>query len=172
MERILETERTYLRRMTWDDLDDLKEILQDEEVMYAYEHAFSDAEVRNWMETTLRRYEEDGLALYAVIDKETGEFLGQEGLTFQEVNGRRELEIGYLFKLKNWNKGYATEVAIALKEYACIVLGMEKVISLIRDTNLPSQKVAVRSGMVIEESFYKNYMGKDILHYVFAVYRQ
>ena len=172
MERILETERTYLRRMTWDDLDDLKEILQDEEVMYAYEHAFSDAEVRNWMETTLRRYEEDGLALYAVIDKETGEFLGQEGLTFQEVNGRRELEIGYLFKLKNWNKGYATEVAIALKEYAFIVLGMEKVISLIRDTNLPSQKVAVRNGMVIEETIIKNYMGKDILHYVFAVYRQ
>lgn len=172
MERILETERTYLRRMTWDDLDDLKEILQDEEVMYAYEHAFSDAEVRSWMETTLRRYEEDGLALYAVIDKETGEFLGQEGLTFQEVNGRRELEIGYLFKLKNWNKGYATEVAIALKEYAFIVLGMEKVISLIRDTNLPSQKVAVRNGMVIEETIIKHYMGKDILHYVFAVYRQ
>jgi RimJ/RimL family protein N-acetyltransferase len=172
MERILETERTYLRRMTWDDLDDLKEILQDEEVMYAYEHAFSNAEVRNWIETTLRRYDEDGMALYAVIDKETGEFLGQEGLTFQEVNGRRELEIGYLFKKKNWNKGYATEVAIALKEYAFVVLGMEKVISLIRDTNLPSQKVAVRNGMVIEETIYKHYMGRDILHYVFAVYRQ
>lgn len=172
MDRILETERTYLRRMTWDDLTDLREILQDEETMYAYEHGFSDEEVDNWIRATLRRYDEDGLALFAVIDKETGEFLGQEGLVYQEVSGRRELEIGYLFKKKNWNKGYATEVAIALKEYAFTVLGKEKVISLIRDTNIPSQKVAVRNGMVIEESYYKHYMGKDMLHYVFAVYRQ
>lgn len=172
MDRILETERTYLRRMTWDDLPDLKEILQDEETMYAYEHGFSDEEVDNWIKATLRRYDEDGLALFAVIDKETGEFLGQEGLVYQEVSGRRELEIGYLFKKKNWNKGYATEVAIALKEYAFTVLGKEKVISLIRDTNIPSQKVAVRNGMVIEESYNKHYMGKDMLHYVFAVYRQ
>lgn len=42
---ILETDRLYLREMTTFDLSDLKEILQDRDVVYAYEHTFSDDEV-------------------------------------------------------------------------------------------------------------------------------
>ena len=57
---ILETQRLTLREMTQDDYADLCKILQDKEVMYAYEHAFSDEEAQGWLDNQLRRYQEDG----------------------------------------------------------------------------------------------------------------
>ena len=74
---ILETERLYLRKMDHGDIEALCEILQDEEVMYAYEHAFSDEEVRQWLEKQLTRYKNDGFGLWAVILKATGSMIGQ-----------------------------------------------------------------------------------------------
>ena len=53
---ILETERLYLRKMMQDDFDSLCKILQDEEVMYAYEGTFSDAEVQEWLDRQIARY--------------------------------------------------------------------------------------------------------------------
>ncbi len=46
---ILETERLYLREMQPSDYDNLCKILQDPEVMYAYEGPFSDQEVQEWL---------------------------------------------------------------------------------------------------------------------------
>ena len=45
--------------------------------MYAYEHAFSDAEVNSWLERQLKRYVTDGFGLWAVLLKETGSMIGQ-----------------------------------------------------------------------------------------------
>ena len=50
--------------------------------MYAYEHAFSDEEVEDWLERQLERYRRDGFGLWAVERRDTGEFLGQTGLTW------------------------------------------------------------------------------------------
>ena len=49
MNMIFETERLFARKLTKDDFGSLCRILQDPEVMYAYEHAFSDAEVNSWL---------------------------------------------------------------------------------------------------------------------------
>ena len=67
--KILETERLVLREMAPDDYDSLCVILQDPKVMYAYEHAFSDKEVSEWLERQLIRYAKDGCGLWAVIRK-------------------------------------------------------------------------------------------------------
>ena len=64
---ILQTERLYLREMTYDDRFELCEILQDEETMYAYEHAFSDEEVDVWMQRNFDRYRDYGFGLWAVV---------------------------------------------------------------------------------------------------------
>ena len=47
---VFQTDRLTLREMTGEDLRDLAEMLLDPEVMYAYEHAFSTAEVLEWLE--------------------------------------------------------------------------------------------------------------------------
>ena len=88
MNMIFETERLFARKLTKDDFGSLCRILQDPEVMYAYEHAFSDAEVNSWLERQLKRYVTDGFGLWAVILKETGSMIGQCGLTMQDWNGK------------------------------------------------------------------------------------
>lgn len=168
---ILETERLYLREMTESDLPALRKILQDPLVMYAYEHAFSDAEVNVWLDKQKRRYAEDGFGLWAVILKATGEMIGQCGLTLQDYKDQRVLEVGYLFQKAYWHKGYATEATMACKEYAFSKLGAEEVFSIIRDTNVASQNVARRNGMTETGRFIKHYQGMDMPHVVFSVKR-
>ena len=166
---ILETKRLYLRELTQADYNDLCRILQDAEVMYAYEHAFDSAEVQQWLDRQLARYREYGFGLWAVILKDTQEMIGQCGLTMQDLNGRRVLEIGYLFQKAYWHKGYATEAARCCKQYAFEVLKVQEVFSIIRENNLPSQNVARRNGMVVTDRLVKHYYGMDMPHLVFSI---
>ena len=168
-EKILTTERLYLRKLCQKEFPSLCRILQDKEVMTAYEHAFDDAEVQQWLENQLRRYREDGFGLWAVLLKDTEQMIGQCGITWQECNGRRVLEVGYLFEKAYWHQGYATEAAIACKEYAFEVLQADEVFSIIRDNNFASQKVALRNGMSITDKLTKHYYGMDMPHLVFSV---
>lgn len=168
----METERLLLREMTQSDYTDLCKILQDEDVMYAYEGAFSDEEAQEWFDRQISRYKEYGFGLYAVILKETCDMIGQCGLTIQEFNEKRMLEIGYLFQKSYWHKGYAIEEAKACKEYAFTVLKADEVFSIIRDTNIASQKVAKRNGMVYIDTFIKHYRGVDMPHYIFSVKKE
>lgn len=168
---ILDTERLVLREMTPDDLPALRAILQDDEVMYAYEGAFSEEEVQNWLNRILTRYREHGFGLWAVILKETGGMIGQCGLTLQDCGGRQVLEVGYLFQKAYWHRGYAAEAAVACKNHAFDKLGADEVYSIIRDTNAASQRVAVRNGMTCTERFVKHYRGVDMPHLLFSVKR-
>ena len=86
---VLETERLVLRTLCKEDQASLNKMLQDAEVMYAYAHAFSDEEAREWLDRQLERYRQYGFGLWAVILKETGEFIGQCGLTMQIVRADR-----------------------------------------------------------------------------------
>ena len=168
---ILETNRLYLRKMEQSDYPALCKILQDKDVMYAYEHPFSDAEAQDWLNKQLARYENDGFGLWAVVLKETDEMIGQCGLTMQDVEGRQVVEVGYLFQKAFWHKGYCTEAAIACKEYAFENLKIDEVFSIIRDNNIPSQRVAKRNGMAVTGGFVKHYYGIDMPHLVFSVKR-
>lgn len=94
----IETKRLILREMTENDLPALRKILQDEEVMYAYEHAFSEEEVIKWFENQQRRYREDGFGLWAAVLKDSGEMIGQCGITYQNLGNERVPETGYLFR--------------------------------------------------------------------------
>lgn len=168
---ILETERLYLRKMNQSDYDALSKMLQDEETMYTYEGAFSDEETQEWLDRQIGRYREYGFGLWAVVLKETDEMIGQCGLTMQQWNDRRVLEIGYLLQRAYWHNGYATEAAKACKEYAFTKLDADEVCSIIRDTNTASQNVALRNGMTVVDKWIKHYRGVDMPHYLYSVKR-
>ncbi len=172
MKKILETERLYLRELNETDFDSLCGILQDGETMYAYEGAFSDSEVREWLDRQIARYQKWNFGLWAVILKENGKLIGQCGLTLQPWNNLEVLEIGYLFNKAYWHKGFAAEAVAACKNYAFNVLKAAEVCSIIRDTNIPSQNVALRNGMVKMDSGIKHYKGIDMLHYRYSVKRK
>lgn len=171
MKIILETKRLYLREMTRDDFPLLCKHLQDAEVMYAWEHAYSDDEVWEGINKQFERYKEYGFGIWSVILKESGELIGQCGLSMQPCEDRELLEIGYIFQKKYWHKGYATEAAIACKEYAFDKLNVDEVFSLIRDTNVASQNVAKRNGMSVCGKYTKHYRGIDMPHLIFSVKR-
>lgn len=166
---ILETDRLVLRELSLLDKENLSLILQDKDVMYAYEHAFNDSEVDTWLNNQLRRYKDDGFGLWAVILKDTNEFIGQCGLTVQNIGEKEVVEVGYLFKKAHWHKGYATESAIACKNYAFNTLDIDEVYSIIRDNNMPSINVAKRNGMYLKGEFVKHYYGMDMPHLIFSV---
>ena len=167
---IIETERLFLRNFEQSDFSDLCKIMQDIEVMQAaYESTFSDDEVQGWLNRHLARYKSDGFGLWAVILKSTGEMIGQCGLTMQPWREEALLEIGYLFQKAYWHNRYATEAANACKKYAFEVLGAKKVCSMIRDTNLSSQNVALRIGMKKIDSCVKCFRNVDMLFYLYSI---
>lgn len=168
---ILETKRLYLREMNQADYESLCRILKDEETMYAYEGAFNDTEVQEWLDRQLMRYKKWGFGLWAVVLKETEEMIGQCGLTMQPWKDSEQLEIGYLFERSHWHKGYAAEAAAACKKYAFEVLDADEVCSIIRDTNAASQKVALGNGMSPADTWTKHYRGMDMPHIRYVVQR-
>ena len=165
---VIETPRLQLREMTPADRPALCRILQDSKVMYAYNGPFSDEEVNGWLERQLARYRQYGYGLWAVVLKATDEMIGQCGLTLQHWNGREMLEVGYLFQCSHWHQGYATEAARACMEYAFNILGASEVCSIIRDNNIPSQRVALRNGMRKAEGvMVKHYRGAEMPHWLY-----
>ena len=168
---VLQTERLILRRMEQSDFGALCRVLQDEKAMYAYEHAFDDREVQEWLDRQIGRYQQYGFGLWAAVHKESGEIIGQCGLTMQDCGERQVLEIGYLFERVFWNQGYASEAAKACREYAFDVLGAEEVFSIIRDTNEASQRVARYNGMTVRGRLVKHNYGMDMPHLIFSVRR-
>ncbi len=166
---IYETERLYTREMDKNDLPGLSRILQDREVMYAYEHAFTDDETLNWLHQQMDRYRKDGFGLWSVILKETGEMIGQCGISIQGFMGSRVPEIGYLFQKAFWHQGYAIEAARGCKIHAFETLKIPEIFSIVRDINIASMNVAIRNGMIIRGRFVKHYYGVHMPHYAFSV---
>jgi RimJ/RimL family protein N-acetyltransferase len=170
MQAIIETDRLFLRELSENDYQDLCEILQDKDVMYAYDHPFSDDEVKSWYKRLMTdHYKKHGFGLWVVIHKETTEFLGQCGLTVQTVNGEEYFEIGYHLKKKHWHKGYAAEAALGCRKYAFEILKAPKVYSIIKSDNIASQNVAKRIGMEKIREETKHYSHKDVLHYIYGI---
>ncbi|MDE5898238.1 MAG: GNAT family N-acetyltransferase [Treponemataceae bacterium] len=169
---VLRTKRLHLRELTQDDFRPLCAILQDGQAMYAYEGAFSDEEAHEWLDRQIARYRKWGFGAWAAVRPETGELIGQCGITWQPWKEAEVLEIGYLFRRDVWHNGYATEAARACKQYAFETLGAREICSIIRDTNTASQNVALRNGMTPRDSWVKRYRGVDMPHIRYAVARQ
>ena len=166
---ILETERLYLREMNQGDFESLRKIIQDKDVMYAYEHVYDDDEVQEWLDKEMQRYKTHGFGMWAVVLKENDTMIGQCGITMQDCNVKRMLELGYLFQKEYWHKGYAIEAVLACKEYAFKHLNTYEIFSIIRETNIASQNVARKNGMFLTGRCIKNFHGKDMPHYIFSV---
>jgi ribosomal-protein-alanine N-acetyltransferase len=161
---VLETSRLSLREMTIADLDFIASLLDHPEVMRFYPKRYTREEARGWVERQLDRYAKDGIGFWLVIEKATGEPVGQVGLLRRELDGATETEIGYLIHRPFWRRGFASEAAIGCRDHAFEVLELERVISLIRPINLPSQGVARKMGMTLE----RKTTHADLEHFVFA----
>ncbi|MFV0347041.1 MAG: GNAT family N-acetyltransferase [Halodesulfovibrio sp.] len=168
-EIFLQTDRLILRKMTHMDFDELASILQDPDVMYAWEYTFSDEEVREWINKCIHLYTTKKLGYFLVSDKATHEVLGQAALLPATINDAEYHEIGYIFKKKHWHKGYASESAQALRDHAFNNLHLDSVIFEIRPENTASCKVAESLGAKLTDSFVKVVKSKPMLHQIYTL---
>lgn len=90
--KILETERLLLRGLEQGDFKDVCKLLQDDEVMYAYEGAFNDQEVQNWLDRQFGRYRHDGFGLWGVVEK--GSIIRKtKNSSFKNEKSKKEVDV-------------------------------------------------------------------------------
>ena len=153
MKKILETERLFLREMDMDDFDALYAVLADPSIMQHYPYTFDEERVREWIVRNMKRYEANGFGLWAVCLKETGEMIGDCGLTLQNIEGEMLPEIGYHIRADQQRKGYAREAAAAVRDWAFANTDYPALYSYCKYTNVGSFKTAESIGM----QFLKEY---------------
>lgn len=141
------TQRLILRQMTHEDFADLFEILGDSDIMQHYPYTFDQARVRNWIDRNIERYRIFGFGLWAVVLRETGEMIGDCGITMQNINGVIRPEIGYHIKKKHQRQGYAKEAAAACRDWAFEHTPFGELYSYMKSTNIASYSTAMSIGM-------------------------
>lgn len=142
----IETERLYLREMSPDDYEALYAVLADSDIMQHYPYTFDEKRVRNWINTNMERYETFGFGLWAVCLKETGEMIGDCGLSMQNIKGVIKPEIGYHIRKDMQRKGYAKEAASAVRDWVFTNTPFRMIYSYMKYTNEPSARSAMAWG--------------------------
>ncbi|MFW6678438.1 GNAT family N-acetyltransferase [Lacrimispora sp. AGF001] len=152
---IIETDQIALRELTMADFDAWHQILSDKETMQYYTSEFDEDQTRRWINWNLDNYNKYGFGLWAVILKETNEFIGDCGITMQNIYGDGNLfpEIGYHINKNFWNKGYASQASRACLGYVFKNTNFNEVFSYQKSTNIPSRKVAEKMGMSLREEY-------------------
>jgi len=141
---VIETARLVLRRYTPADLDALCEVFADAEARRFYPDMVAREKVLGWIEWNLRNYDETGFGLWAMEPRGESRLIGDCGLTYQVVEGRQELELGWHLHAAERGRGYATEAARACLAYAFRELDPPLVCSIVRPDNTASCAVADR----------------------------
>ena len=143
---IIETERLFLREMKESDFDALYKVLADSDIMQHYPYTFDENRVINWIQRNIERYRIFGFGLWAVCLKETGEMIGDCGITLQLIDGQIKPEIGYHIRADKQRNGYAKEAAIAVRDWTFNNTPFQIVYSYMKYTNEPSVKTAISYG--------------------------
>jgi RimJ/RimL family protein N-acetyltransferase len=161
----ISTARLTLRPLRTEDLDAFGTILGDPIGMSFYPHPFSHDESLAWIERDIARYAELGFGHLAVELDATGDLIGDCGPTILDIDGVDEVELGWHIRRDLWSQGYATEAAIATRDWVFDGLGLERLVSLVRPENMASCRVAEKIGMTIERAIERRGVG----HLIYAM---
>ncbi len=165
---IIETNRLFLREYKFDDYDALYEIVSDAETMQHYPAPFDEEKTRGWIKWNLENYEKYGFGLWAVVLKETGEFIGDCGITIQNIDGELLPEIGYHIHKKYWRRGFAKEAARAVRDWVFTNTDYNEIYSYMKYTNVASYSTAIAMGM----RKVKDYLDpKNYVSYAYSIKR-
>ena len=164
---IIETERLLLCHFTAFDEQNLGSLLGDPDVMEFSLGVKTPIEIKTWLKERLLGQERDpSIGLFAVLLKENEQFIGYCGFVeYQDLGGQPETEIGYRLVKSEWGKGYATEAALAARDYGFGVLNRVRLVALIDPGNHRSIAVAEKIGMRFEkEVVMEGYTYSDHLY--------
>ena len=148
---MIETKRLLLRPMSAEDADELLLIFSDPRVMASFDdQLFDRSMMERWVPRNLAHQDTYGYGLFSVLLRDEELVIGDCGLEHMDLEGVPEVELGYDFRSDYLGRGLATEAATAVRDFAFGELGLTRLISLIRPSNVASIRVAERIGMVKE----------------------
>lgn len=152
---IIETERLIIREYTQDDFDCLFEILSDKETMKYYPKPYDDAGVKRWINWCIDSYSKYGFGLWALELKGSGKFIGDCGISMQNIDGEMLPEIGYHVNKNYWRRGYAKEACAAVKDWFFNNTNFGCVYSYMNRENIASCATAASNGMTRIKEYEK-----------------
>lgn len=149
MDRIIETDRIFLRPFSSDDIEPFANICSNPNVMRYIGDGrpvgldIIAEKISEW----IALYEKQKYGLMALVLKETNDLIGFCGFIHQIIDGEEYIELGYRLDESYWWRGIATEAALAARDYAFNVLEIPMLISIIHHQNGASKRVATKVGM-------------------------
>ena len=156
-EFILETKRLILRELNDGDYEAMKKYLLDPANLKYAHTQYDESIVSRWLNWCKKSYQEKGFGLWAVVFKETGEVIGDCGISMQPIDDDWKPEIGYHLRSDYHRKGIGKEMTRAVKDYFFTHFDYDEVYSYMDKDNLPSYKTAEANGM----TFLHLYTTKD-----------
>ncbi len=167
----IETERLGLRALSLADCQSLFEILSDLETMRYYPRPYTREETEAWIARSMLSYRDKNFGLWAVILKKEDQFIGQCGISLQEIDGKTLPEIGYHIHKKYWRRGYASEAAKASLDYGFLKVGLPELFIHTSLENAASIRVAEKMGMKKRKTYDKvvNQASATVRHVVYAL---
>ncbi|MEJ2615148.1 MAG: GNAT family N-acetyltransferase [Ignavibacteriaceae bacterium] len=152
----IETKRLRLRELNLNDDKFLYDILSDEETMQYYPAPYDINRVRKSIQRSIKSYKENQFGLWGILLKEQDKFIGECGITKQDIDGAVVPEIGYHINKEFRNKGFATEASIACLNYGFEKLKLSEIYIHTFVKNIPSIRVAEKLKMVKVKEFEKH----------------
>ena len=147
LSRILETDRLVLRPMADSDYKSLQAVISDPETMKYYAKPYDEAGVQKWINWCKASQAKRGFSLWSVILKETGQMIGDCGVSMQIIDDEMRPEIGYHLNKKYHRQGIGKEMTQAVRDYFFTHFDYDEVYSYMDVNNLPSYKTAEANGM-------------------------
>ena len=160
------TDRLCLRVPTPRDAELLYGLSADAEVMRGLGKGpvSAVADVRATIEEAVEGWKTDGLGMFVLETTETDRrVVGQAGLmifdtrgwtpsTYAKAGSHAQPELGWALMQEHWGRGYATEAAAAIRDWAWECRHIDRLVSLIAPDNVRSQRVAERLGAIPTQS--------------------
>ncbi len=151
----IETKRLKLRELNENDEKFLYTILSDEETMQYYPAPYDIDGVQKSIIRSKDSYLNNNFGLWGIILKDQNKFIGQCGITLQDIDETVVPEIGYHVNKEYWNQGFATEASVASLKYGFEELQLNEIYIHTYVKNIPSQRVAEKLSMKRIKEFEK-----------------
>ena len=147
LSRILETDRLVLRPMADSDYKSLQAVISDPETMKYYAKPYDEAGVQKWIDWCKASQAKRDFSLWSVILKETGQMIGDCGVSMQIIDDEMRPEIGYHLNKKYHCQGIGKEMTQAVRDYFFTHFDYDAVYSYMDYFNEASYKTAAANGM-------------------------
>lgn len=145
---ILDTDRLILRKMSQVDFKEVYKLLSDEKTMAFWPGPLTKDDVRTWILRSMESYSRNGFGRYIVQRKEDGKIIGDVGFLLNDINGLKEVDLGYIIHASFWGNGYGYEAARACLEYGLNELKLQRIAVNMPKDHEVSEHIARKLGMI------------------------